>query len=374
MTPTATTKSEIGNGSVPLENGVTTVVETQKTEEKENGTNAGRAVSPSTGKQKWASVRNKVELKRQESSQRIQKWNALFEMMKHRGSESAGDGEDTIEEADEFSDRKRVQGNRKLAIQNLSFMDLLASDDEDVLAPPKQFGGLPPPPMVGSGIIPPPPPPMFGGGTLPPPPPPPMPGVPPPPPPPMAPPPGLPPPPGSASRGSSKRKLRRVFFSKVQLPNGVVVKSPAAVGPTVPGGGHLTVWTKLKDEIDVKLDTEKFTKLFEEKKVEKAHKPVGTLVFVWESVLSWLVLQVDVIDGSSKKEPIRVLEHKRAQVVGIAIKKLPQHRHIKTAIVSMNSTLLGKEGIEVGTCNYIEFTDVAKFIDKDMVTSEVKPH
>ena len=52
------------------------------------------------------------------------------------------------------------------------------------------------------------------------------------------------------------------------------------------------------------------------------------------------------MDGK-KKEPIQVLEHKRAQDIEIAVKKLPQHRHIKAAIVSMNSTLLNKEGIEV---------------------------
>lgn len=42
-----------------------------------------------------------------------------------------------------------------------------------------------------------------------------------------------------------------------------------------------------------------------------------------------------------------MLDNKRSQVVEIAIKKLPQHRHIKAAIVSMNGTLLNKDGIEV---------------------------
>lgn len=246
--------------------------------------------SSSTAKTKWACVRDKVELKRKESSQRLQKWNALFEMMKHRGSESAA--EDCVEDADEFSDRRRVQGNRKLAIQSLSFVDLLDSDDEDVLAPPKHFA----PPMIGGGIVPPPPPPVFGGGggSVPPPPsvaPPPFPGAPPPPPvappPPPGLPPGPPPPPGVAppprpgamSPAPQKRKLRRVFFTKVQFPNRVASTSPAVAGPMVPGGGRPTVWTKLKDEIRVKLDEEKFTKLFEEKQLEKkARKAVCSVL------------------------------------------------------------------------------------------------
>ena len=231
-----------------------------------------------SAREKWGSLKTKVELKRKQSQDRLYKWNALFDMMKNRGPDSAKPGEDP----DEFSEHQRVQGNRQLSIENLSFMDLRASDDEDVLAPPRQPGVI-----VRGDIVPPPPPPMFGApptcpgapppfpGAPPPPPvaPPPPPGFPsgppgpPPPPPGMAPPP--PPPPGKGSPGTQKRKLKKVFFHKVHLPNGLTANSPATAGLTVPGGGQRTLWAKLKDNVHIKLDEEKIVKLFEEKVIDR---------------------------------------------------------------------------------------------------------
>ena len=242
---------------------------------------------------RWKSAIQQVK-ERRESDKQTEKLDNLFKVWKRAGeSASAPPPDDSAFEdgdrdsPDHLPTRREVvvQGNRKLVVKNLEFMDLRDSDDEDVLAPPKRTfhssgavapppGGAapPPPPPLPPGAAPPPPPPLPGG---PPPPPPPPPGVAPPPPPP---PPGVappPPPPGVATiDGGSRRrrKMKKIHFGKVMLPapaNGVVVQSPAAVGMNVAGGGRPTIWSRLRQKALVKLDEENLTELFKERVVEK---------------------------------------------------------------------------------------------------------
>ena len=50
----------------------------------------------------------------------------------------------------------------------------------------------------------------------------------------------------------------------------------------------------------------------------------------------------------NKNKEIIVLDHKRSNAINIGMTKLPPPRSIKTAILKMDSTIMNREGIEVG--------------------------
>ncbi|EDO36709.1 predicted protein [Nematostella vectensis] len=188
---------------------------------------------------------------------------------------------------------------RSLIIKDFDFTDLVDEDDVDALdavdahdeqdaRPPNPFfGGIPPPPP-GGGMFPPPPPPPPGGG---------VPGPP------------KPPPPGNLST-LNKKKMVRLFWQEVK-------NSPLI------NGVNKTIWGSI-DQVDI--DTKKLEHLFENKTSTKIKQKLE--------------------EEKDKRKEIVVLDVKRSQQINIALTKLPPIRTLKQAIISMDSTVIDREGVD----------------------------
>ncbi|RWS31642.1 FH1/FH2 domain-containing protein 3-like isoform X3, partial [Leptotrombidium deliense] len=199
--------------------------------------------------------------------------------------------------------------NRPLLINDLDFTDLKADDDNDIFQVSFEVrdGG-------GSPLPPPPPPPGLLGSAPPPPPPPVV--VDSPPPPPMF----FRSPIGYNARNENtpsptpsykSKKTVKLFWKEVKEEKSLLSRLKK----------KKTIWDEIKP---VSVDTEKLEHLFENRSKELSNKKTQ--------------------DG--KKSEIVVLDAKRSNAINIGMTKLPPPRTIKTAILKMNSSIIGREGIE----------------------------
>ncbi|XP_061717231.1 FH1/FH2 domain-containing protein 3 isoform X3 [Cydia pomonella] len=190
--------------------------------------------------------------------------------------------------------------NREFHLCDLDFSDLRQDTDDEMSSPATNAAGIPPPPPPG----------MF-----------PLVGVPPPPPgsfPPFAKNVPAPPPKHSLSEISNdsdssiikkNKKTVKLFWREIQ-------ECPPPTVRTKIGG---FIWDDLPD---VKLDTAMLEHLFESRTndliIKKLMEPKRNLI----------------------------LDAKRSNAINIAMKKLPTPQTIKAAIMKMDATVIGREGIE----------------------------
>ncbi|XP_048006043.1 FH1/FH2 domain-containing protein 3 isoform X3 [Leguminivora glycinivorella] len=190
--------------------------------------------------------------------------------------------------------------NREFHLCDLDFSDLCQDTDDEMSSPATNAAGIPPPPPPG----------MF-----------PLVGVPPPPPgsfPPFAKSVPAPPPKHSLSEISNdsdsstikkNKKTVKLFWREIQ-------ECPPPTVRTKIGG---FIWDDLPD---VKLDTAMLEHLFESRTndliIKKLMEPKRNLI----------------------------LDAKRSNAINIAMKKLPTPQTIKAAIMKMDATVIGREGIE----------------------------
>ncbi|XP_063632976.1 FH1/FH2 domain-containing protein 3 isoform X2 [Cydia splendana] len=190
--------------------------------------------------------------------------------------------------------------NREFHLCDLDFSDLRQDTDDEMSSPATNAAGIPPPPPPG----------MF-----------PLVGVPPPPPgsfPPFAKSVPAPPPKHSLSEISNdsdsstikkNKKTVKLFWREIQ-------ECPPPTVRTKIGG---FIWDDLPD---VKLDTAMLEHLFESRTndliIKKLMEPKRNLI----------------------------LDAKRSNAINIAMKKLPTPQTIKAAIMKMDATVIGREGIE----------------------------
>ncbi|XP_063372890.1 FH1/FH2 domain-containing protein 3 isoform X2 [Cydia amplana] len=190
--------------------------------------------------------------------------------------------------------------NREFHLCDLDFSDLRQDTDDEMSSPATNAAGIPPPPPPGKF---------------------PLVGVPPPPPgsfPPFAKSVPAPPPKHSLSEISNdsdsstikkNKKTVKLFWREIQ-------ECPPATVRTKIGG---FIWDDLPD---VKLDTAMLEHLFESRTndliIKKLMEPKRNLI----------------------------LDAKRSNAINIAMKKLPTPQTIKAAIMKMDATVIGREGIE----------------------------
>ncbi|XP_063675257.1 FH1/FH2 domain-containing protein 3-like [Bolinopsis microptera] len=140
--------------------------------------------------------------------------------------------------------------------------------------------------------------------------------------------PGAPPVPGSKSDGVSamrkvanKKDLVKVFWSKVNL------NKTTGLPPTIPGYAASKIESKSiwRERPEVKVDYDQLAVLFAKKKIETS-KSLDT-------------------EKSTAAKFIRVLEGNRSRTVGLQLPHLPAARHIKQAILNMDTSHITREGI-----------------------------
>ncbi|XP_072012998.1 FH1/FH2 domain-containing protein 3-like [Amphiura filiformis] len=163
------------------------------------------------------------------------------------------------------------------------------------------------------------------------PPPPPIIGMPPPPPPPPGPNPPPPPPLASgfqtwpAKAPAKKKKTVRLFWKEahVEPPSYATLKrKPTVAAKSKDEGDSGTIWSNISP---IAIDTRKFEHLFESRSKDFQQKQKAE---------------------AGKKNFITVLDPKRSNAINIGLTVLPQPRTIKQAILTMDTMVINKEGVE----------------------------
>ncbi|KAI3384382.1 hypothetical protein SNEBB_002534, partial [Seison nebaliae] len=237
--------------------------------------------------------------------------------------------------------------SKQLKIKDYDFTDLTSTDDKDILMTFTNGNPPPPPPLPspgsgGLGLIPPPPPLLI------------LPGI---PPPPCAPPicqlndsqlfaTSL----GqdstsqitNSSMSNKPRKTLKLHWRDAVLPTTQL--SPQIL-TSFSQNGATSIWDELTP---VDINTNKLDELFETKQSE-----------------------LKVKRGNESKKYITVLGAKRSNAINIGMTALPPPRTIKTAILKMDTAIIGKDGIEKLLTMIPTEEEKVKIIEAQMTQPEV---